>query len=589
MQAARVRAAAGAATTCRALRLPCAAPAPGAAPRRARSACQATRRTSEAGAGGNGSGGREQVQGGKRAGKDGPKRGKLGKKNEVEYYKALMEELAMDDGEELDAPFMDAVVKVYCSHSEPNFSLPWQRRRQYSSTSSGFIIGGRRVLTNAHSVEHHTQVMVQRRGDDQKYAAKVLAIGPECDIALLSVEDDDFFGDVEPLRLGPLPRLQDSVSVVGYPLGGDTISVTQGVVSRIEVTNYVHGMTDLLGIQIDAAINSGNSGGPAFNEHGDCVGIAFQSLKGDDAENIGYVIPTPVVAHFLADYAMHGKYTGFPVVGFDYQGLESPALRASLGMAPNQKGVLMTRVLPTAPAASVLKKGDVLRAFDGTDIACDGTLPFRTGERIAFGYLVSQKFVGDSADLRIMRGGKDMDITVTLGSPTMLVPAHYQGSEPPYLIIAGLVFTAVCEPYLRSEYGEELDVEVPVQILDKMLHGVAEVPGEQVVVLSQVLAADCTVGYEDMSNLQVLTFNGVRVRSLAGLSEAVTACQEAFFRFELDSGEIIVMNAEQARKSTPTILATHSIPAAASPDLLPPLSGSSSGEQQPQPAATVDK
>ena len=79
-------------------------------------------------------------------------------------------------------PSMDAVVKVFCVHTEPNFSLPWQRKRQYSSSSSGFIIGNRRVLTNAHSVEHHTQVKLKKRGSDTKYLATVLAIGTECDI-----------------------------------------------------------------------------------------------------------------------------------------------------------------------------------------------------------------------------------------------------------------------------------------------------------------------------------------------------------------------------------------------------------------------
>lgn len=64
-----------------------------------------------------------------------------------------------------------------------------------------------------------------------------------------------------------------------FPIGGESISVTSGVVSRIEVTSYVHGAAELLGVQIDAAINSGNSGGPAFNNAGQCVGIAFQSLK----------------------------------------------------------------------------------------------------------------------------------------------------------------------------------------------------------------------------------------------------------------------------------------------------------------------
>ena len=84
-----------------------------------------------------------------------------------------------------DEPQMDAVVKVFCSHTEPNFSLPWQRKRQSSSTSSGFIIGGNRVLTNAHSVEHHTQVKLKKRGEEKKYVARVFAVGTECDLALL--------------------------------------------------------------------------------------------------------------------------------------------------------------------------------------------------------------------------------------------------------------------------------------------------------------------------------------------------------------------------------------------------------------------
>lgn len=204
--------------------------------------------------------------------------------------------VADEDAEEptaRDLIDMEAVIKVFCMHSEPNFSLPWQRKRQFSSSGSGFIIQGRRILTNAHCVDHHTQVKVKRRGSDAKYVATVLAVGQECDIAMLAVEDETFWEGLRPVRFGALPRLQDSITVIGYPIGGDTMSVTSGVVSRIEVTSYVHGASELLGVQVDAAINSGNSGGPAFSDRGACVGIAFQSLKHEDAENISYIIPTP--------------------------------------------------------------------------------------------------------------------------------------------------------------------------------------------------------------------------------------------------------------------------------------------------------
>jgi len=328
---------------------------------------------------------------------------------------------------------MDAVVKIFCTHTEPNYSLPWQRKRQFASTSSGFMVAGedgqRWLLTNAHSVEYHSQVKVKRRGDDRKFLANVLAIGTECDIALLSVAEEEFWEGVEPISLGPLPALQDSVYVVGYPIGGDTISVTSGVVSRIEVTSYAHGATELLGVQIDAAINSGNSGGPVFSYTGHCIGIAFQSYAGSEVENIGWVIPTPVILHFLDDFRRNGTFTGFPALGIQWQRMESSALRAASGMDDRDKGVLVRAIQPISHAVDVVQPGDIILKFDGVQVACDGTVPFRSGERIAFSYLTSQKFTGDMCVLDILRKGQRKSVTVRLMRPNALVPHHLCGSD----------------------------------------------------------------------------------------------------------------------------------------------------------------
>ncbi|KAJ7551710.1 hypothetical protein O6H91_06G025500 [Diphasiastrum complanatum] len=459
-----------------------------------------------------------------------------------------------------DAPFMDAVVKVFCVHTEPNFSLPWQRKRQFSSNSSGFIISGRRVLTNAHSVEHHTQVKVKKRGSDTKHLATVLAIGTECDIAMLTVSDDEFWEGVIPVEFGDLPRLQDAVTVVGYPIGGDTISVTSGVVSRIEVTSYVHGSTELLGVQIDAAINSGNSGGPAFNDRGQCVGIAFQSLKHEDAENIGYVIPTPVINHFISDYEQTGDYT-------EWQKMENPDLRKAVGMEPSQKGVRIRRVEPTAPAAKSLLSGDIILSFDGIDIANDGTVPFRLGERIGFSYLVSKKFTGEQAKINILRDRSLEKFDIKLATHKRLVPVHIKGKPPSYYIVAGIVFTAVSVPYLRSEYGKDYDFDAPVKLLDKLLHSMAQTENEQLVVVSQVLVADINIGYEEIVNTQVLAFNGTPIQNLKHLATMVESCEDEFLRFELEYQQVVVLETKTAKAATHEILATHCIPSAVSNDL----------------------
>ncbi|XP_011028602.1 PREDICTED: protease Do-like 9 [Populus euphratica] len=466
-------------------------------------------------------------------------------------------------------PAMDAVVKVFCVHTEPNFSLPWQRKRQYSSSSSGFVIRGRRVLTNAHSVEHYTQVKLKKRGSDTKYLATVLAIGTECDIALLTVNDDEFWEGVSPVEFGELPALQDAVTVVGYPIGGDTISVTSGVVSRIEILSYVHGSTELLGLQIDAAINSGNSGGPAFNDKGQCVGIAFQSLKHEDAENIGYVIPTPVIKHFIQDYEKNGAYTGFPFLGIEWQKMENPDLRMAMGMKPDQKGVRIRRVDPTALESEVLQPSDIILSFDGVDIANDGTVPFRHGERIGFSYLISQKYTGDNAAIKVFRNSKTLEFVIKLSTHRRLIPPHVKGKPPSYYIIAGFVFTTVSVPYLRSEYGKEYEFEAPVKLLDKLLHSMPQSPDEQLVVVSQVLVADINIGYEDIVNTQVLAFNGKPVKNLKSLASMVENCDDEFLKFDLEYDQIVVLRMKTAKEATVDILTTHCIPSAISDDLKP--------------------
>jgi S1-C subfamily serine protease len=468
---------------------------------------------------------------------------------------------------------MPYVVKIFCIHTEPHFGLPWQRKRQASSSSTGFVCnhnGQRYLLTNAHSVEFHSQVKVKRRGDDQKYLAKVISIGVDCDVAALEVEDPSFwepFG-TDAIEFGDLPRLQDSVAVVGYPIGGDTISVTAGVVSRIEVTDYSHGSSDLLAIQIDAAINGGNSGGPVFSEDtGECIGIAFQALVGEDIENVGYVIPASVVIHFLEDLRVTGRFNGFPALGVQWQRLESPALRLAYGMTSSQKGVLIRKLNPTSHAVKVLRPDDIITKFDGVEISNDGTVPFRTGERIAFSYLISQRYIGDEVEVEVLRKGELLKFTLPLSTPRSLIPPHTSNQHPQYFIVAGLVFTVANEPYLREEYGQDWNQLAPVKLMERKLYSFPTSADEEVVLLSQVLACDATIGYEDVQNTAVISFNDHPVRNLLHLAEMVLSCSDPYLSFTLDHSEKIVISSNSLGSSTEEVMVNHSIPASMSPEL----------------------
>ncbi|MFS7957321.1 putative peptidase Do [Helianthus anomalus] len=430
----------------------------------------------------------------------------------------------------------------------------------------GFVISGKRIVTNAHVVADHTFVLVRKHGSPTKYRAEVKAVGHECDLAILTIESDEFWEGMKFLELGDIPFMQEAVAVVGYPQGGDNISVTKGVVSRVEPTQYVHGATQLLAIQIDAAINPGNSGGPAIM--GDKVaGVAFQNLSG--AENIGYIIPVPVIKHFVDGVEASGNYSGFCSLGLSCQPTENVQLREYFRMRPELTGVLVSRINPLSDAYNVLKKDDIVLAFDGVPIANDGTVPFRNRERITFDHLVSMKKPNETALVRILRDGEELELTVTLRPLKPLVPIQQFDKAPSYYVFAGLVFVPLSQPYLH-EYGEDWYNTSPRRLCERALRELPQKPGQELVILSQVLMDDINVGYERLAELQVKKVNGIEINNLKHMCQLVEDCKEDNVRFDLDDERVIVLNCSRAKTATSHILKRHRIPSAMSNDILTP-------------------
>lgn len=459
---------------------------------------------------------------------------------------------------------LDSVVKVFTVATSPNYILPWQNKSQRESMGSGFVIPGKKILTNAHVVADQTFVLVRKHGSPTKYRARVKAVGHECDLAVLSVENEEFWENVHSLELGDIPLLQEAVAVVGYPQGGDNISVTKGVVSRVEPTQYVHGATQLMAIQIDAAINPGNSGGPAIMGN-KVVGVAFQNLSG--AENIGYIIPVPVIKHFIEGVEESGQYLGFCSMGLSCQSTENKQLRNYFRMRASMTGVLVSKISPLSEAHKVLKKDDIILAFDGVPIANDGTVCFRNRERITFDHLVTMKKPNETALVRVLRDGEEHEFSITLRPLQPLVPVHQFDQLPSYYIFAGFVFIPLTQPFLH-EYGEDWYNNSPRRLCERALRELPKKAGQQLVILSQVLMDDVNTGYERLAELQVKKVNGVEIENLRHLCHLVEDNREENVRFDLDDERVIVLNYDSAKFATSKIMKRHRIPSAMSDDLV---------------------
>ena len=204
-----------------------------------------------------------------------------------------------------DAKVAKSVVKVFATVRNPDLFRPWLKQDPVEGSGTGVVIEGKRILTAAHVVRFATQVLVQPDQSGEKFPATVKAFPfPDVDLAVLQLDDPAFFDDHPPLPRAPkLPALRDAVLAHGYPTGGETLSITRGIVSRGEFEVAYYG-TMALRVQVDAAINPGNSGGPATAD-GRMVGLVFRRLQ--TADNIAYIVPNEEIDLFLKD-AEDGRY-----------------------------------------------------------------------------------------------------------------------------------------------------------------------------------------------------------------------------------------------------------------------------------------
>jgi len=299
------------------------------------------------------------------------------------------------------------------------------------------------------------------------------------------------------------------------------------------------------------------------------VGVCFETLL--NAENIGYIIPIPVVKHFLEDVERNkGACSGFCDIGIQIQLMESDHIRKAMGMSAEQTGILVNKVYPLSDAMSVLQKDDVILSISGSPIGNDGTIPFRDGgERVSFRYAILHLFDGDSVSMQILRNREILDITVKVMKPGMLaaIPANQYDVIPSYFIFAGMVFQVLTQPYLSSEWGKEWQQKAPVRFVEKALYAAKDKPDQEVVIVSQILAADINVTYQQYVPNIVTHVNNVPINNLRHLVELVESNRLPFLRLDLESERVIVLDAQMAASDNAEILESHNIPYIKSADL----------------------
>jgi S1-C subfamily serine protease len=451
-----------------------------------------------------------------------------------------------------------SVIQITTFSQQPDWDAPWRFDPVRRASGTGFVIRGKRIMTNAHVVSWAKEVMIRRYQDPRPYLAKVAFIGHDCDLALLEVENDRFFDGMTALEIGELPKVRSAVVTYGYPAGGEQISYTRGVVSRIEMQPYVHVRNrSFLAVQTDAAINPGNSGGPVIQDDR-VVGVAFQNQPG--LENSGFFIPPPVIQHFLKDIE-NGKYDGFPQAGVRMVPLHNPAYRQYLQMPDNDLGARIDYIYPVPTSAQLLQLDDVLLQVGPYPVGSDGTILYQ-GNRVYAAAAFNEPQNGESIPLKLWRHGQATNVSLPLFVNRDDRTEGNQYELPRYYVYGGLVFTPLSLDYFRT-IGQNTSDPASANLFYELFYRRQEQPSKwrsEAIVLATVLSHPVNANLAVRGRVLVDKINGVRIEKLEDVVRAFGTGTKAQHLIEFAAeGHIEGMDRAEADRANAEILKTYGL------------------------------
>jgi S1-C subfamily serine protease len=448
-----------------------------------------------------------------------------------------------------------SLVRVTSTEVEPDYRAPWNTGAIGRGVGAGFVIDGPRIMTNAHVVSNTRYLTVERDGDPNKYPARVLFVAHDCDLALITVDAPEFYKNMTPLEFGGIPALESTVSAYGYPIGGERMSVTTGIVSRIDFQLYTHSAIDQhFAIQISAQINPGNSGGPVV-QAGKVVGVAFQGYSGDVAQGVAYMIPTPVIHRFLTDIK-DGHYDKYVDLGISYSKIQNPAQRRYYGLPDDVRGIVVNTVIDAGSAGKALKQGDVLLTIDDHPIASDAFVELE-GERVEMPEVVERKFKGDKVKFQILRDKKPMTVTITLDTVwPYLTTGHYYDVRPRYLIYGGLLFQPMSRDMIEAYQVADLRLRY---YFDYFVQDQIYLQHPEVIVLTNILPDPTNTYLAPYRASIVDEVNGKKMNTLRDLAQAFGEKVDTFVVKMIGDGPPLVLDRKEVESARDRIRTRYGI------------------------------
>lgn len=456
-----------------------------------------------------------------------------------------------------------SLVRVNVTGQPYDYVRPWQKKAPFQKRALGAVLSEGRVLVTADLVANQNYVELERAESGEKMAANVVVVDYEANLALLEPAEKKFLDGLTPLELALDTVVGDRLAAWQLESTGALV-VTEGLVTTIQMTRYPADLGQFLTYRISISMQyRDNSYTVPLVKNNKLAGLL---LRFEPRTQVLDAIPAPIIAHFLKD-AESQKYRGFPSAGFSFFPTRDPQLRRFAGQTGKPAGVYVTSIEPNMPAAKAgLQIGDIVVGIGKDEIDQNGNYVDPLYGKIEFTNLITARaYAGDTLPVNIQRDGKPMQLNLALehrDANDFVVPPYNLDRPPLYYVLGGLIFQELSRQYLR-EWGANWMKDAPQRWVykDRFQSELYPEGNRRVVVLTQVLPANTTIGYDEIAYLTVKKVNGKEMKSLADLADAVKQPVDGFIKIETEEDpKQIALEAAQVEAEATALQQNYGLP-----------------------------
>jgi S1-C subfamily serine protease len=459
-------------------------------------------------------------------------------------------------------PKVVSLVRVNVTGQSYDYFRPWQKRAPFSKRALGAVLPQGRVLVTADLVANQNYVELERAESGEKIAANVQVIDYEANLALLEPVDKKFLDGITPLEVGLDTVVGDRLAAWQLEQTGALV-VTEGLVTSVQMMHYPIEIGQFLAYRMSISMQyRDNSYTVPLVKNNKLAGLL---LRYDSRSQVLDVIPGPIIMHFLKE-AGSEQYRGFPSIGFSFFPTRDPQLRSFAGQTGKPAGVYVTSVDPnTSTVKAGLQVGDIVTAIGNNEIDQNGNYVDPLYGKIEFtNLLTAHAYPGDSVTVHVQRNGKPMQLNLTLehrSTKDYVVPPYNLDQPPSYYVLGGMIFQELSRQYLK-EWGANWVKDAPQRFvyLDRFQSELFPEGDHKIVIVSQVLPTNATVGYEELMYLTVTKVNGKEIKSLADLAAAVKQPIDGFIKIETEEDpKQIELDAAEVETEAPKLQQNYGI------------------------------